>query len=60
MLIPSSSRTLVGGPVAGAILVQAHGAYEGMIVLSGATLITGSFFILLSKLKTDRRLFARV
>jgi hypothetical protein len=51
---------LVGGPAGGALLVREHGVYYGMIAFSGATLIAGSFFILLSKLKIDPRMFARV
>jgi hypothetical protein len=54
------SRSLAGGPAAGALLVRGHGTYDGMIAFSGATLIVGSIFILLSKLKINPRIFARV
>ena len=53
-------RSLVGGPAAGALLVRDQGTYEGMILFSGATLIAGSFFILLSKLRIEPRMFACV
>lgn len=55
-----SFPSLIGGPAAGALLVRGHGNFDGMIAFSGATLIAGSFFILLSKLEIDPHIFARV
>ncbi|KZT12246.1 MFS general substrate transporter [Laetiporus sulphureus 93-53] len=55
-----SFPSLGGGPAAGALVKHAHGSYTGLIVLSGATVLTGSLFMLLARLKIDRRLSARV
>ena len=53
-------RSLIGNPAAGALLKVCHGSYTGLIVLSGTSVITGSFFMLLSKLRIDPNIFARV
>ncbi|KAJ6460074.1 MFS general substrate transporter [Mycena vitilis] len=55
-----SFPSLVGGPVAGALLQAGKGEYTGMILFAGLTVIAGSFLILAAKLKIDSRLFARV
>lgn len=55
-----SLPSLVGGPIAGALLTHEHGAYTGMIVFSGVTTMFGSLFILVAKLAIDRRILARV
>ncbi|KAJ6549934.1 MFS general substrate transporter [Mycena capillaripes] len=55
-----SFPSLVGGPVAGALLQAGRGQYTGMILFAGLTVIAGSFLILAAKLKVDSRLFARV
>lgn len=52
--------SLVGGPVAGALLEAGKGQYTGMILFAGLTVISGSFLILAAKLRIDSRLFARV
>ncbi|KAH9856245.1 MFS general substrate transporter [Lenzites betulinus] len=55
-----SFPSLFGNPAAGALLRVCHGSYTGMIVLSGTSIIVGSLFMLLSKLKINPDLFARV
>ncbi|THH31618.1 hypothetical protein EUX98_g2591 [Antrodiella citrinella] len=55
-----SFPSLCGGPAAGALLKLNHGSYLGMIMLSGTTVVVGSFFILWSRLRIDARLLARV
>ncbi|KAI0632767.1 MFS general substrate transporter [Trametes polyzona] len=55
-----SFPSLIGNPVAGALLRVCHGSYTGLIMLSGFSIIVGSLFMLLSKLKIDPALFARV
>lgn len=57
---PSLSRSLVGGPVAGTLLVRDNGSYITMIICSGCTTMIGSFFILASKITIDKRVLARV
>ncbi|CCL99770.1 uncharacterized protein FIBRA_01792 [Fibroporia radiculosa] len=49
-----SFPSLGGGPAAGALLKFNHGSYTGMIILSGATLMTGSLCMLGARLKIDR------
>ncbi|KAF6759155.1 major facilitator superfamily domain-containing protein [Ephemerocybe angulata] len=55
-----SIPSLVGGPIAGAMLTHERGSYRGMIVFSGATVMLGSLFILVDKFVLDRRVLARV
>ncbi|KAF7300014.1 Monocarboxylate permease-like protein [Mycena kentingensis (nom. inval.)] len=57
-----ATPAVIGAPTAGALL-QAGGklhSYTGMVLFSGLTLIVGSLFLLLAKLKIDPRLLARV
>ena len=42
------------------LLKVTHGSYTGLILLSGTSVIVGSFFMLLSKLRIDPNIFARV
>jgi hypothetical protein len=53
-------RSMVGGPLAGRLLGSHSHAYVGMILFAGATTITGSLFILWTRLRVDSRLFVRV
>ena len=53
------SRSLLGGPAAGALLARGHGSYDSMIFFCGSTMIFGSFFILAAKL-VQGRIFARI
>ncbi|GBE85448.1 Aspyridones efflux protein [Sparassis crispa] len=55
-----SFPALCGGPAAGALLRLQHGSYSGTIVLSGVTMLVGSFFMLWARLTIDPRLSARV
>ncbi|KAI3618204.1 monocarboxylate permease-like protein [Moniliophthora roreri] len=55
-----SFPSLVGGPIAGALLSHAQGSFTPMIVFSGITVMAGSFFILGAKLAIDPKLLARV
>ena len=53
-------RALCGGPAAGAILRDAGGAYLGMILLAGVSVVAGSLFLLWARLTLSCRLAARV
>ncbi|KAI0694929.1 MFS general substrate transporter [Cerioporus squamosus] len=55
-----SFPSLVGNPAAGALLRLTHGSYSGLIVLSGTSVIVGSLFMLMAKLRIDSNAFARV
>ena len=55
-----SRSSLVGGPIAGALVQQQHGVYTASIALAGSTMILGSVLLLLSKLRIDRRFLCRV
>ncbi|EJF59097.1 MFS general substrate transporter [Dichomitus squalens LYAD-421 SS1] len=55
-----SFPSLVGNPAAGALLHVGHGSYTGLILLSGTSVMVGSGFMLLSKLKINSDIFARV
>ncbi|TEB24234.1 MFS general substrate transporter [Coprinellus micaceus] len=55
-----SIPSLVGGPIAGALLTYGHGSYSGTILFSGITMMLGSIFILGAKLAIDRQFLARV
>jgi len=59
-LFPERSRSLIGGPIAGALLTHEHGSYAGTILFAGINVVVGSFFILACKLVLKRELFARV
>ena len=48
------SRSLLGGPAAGALYARGHGSYNLMIIFCGSTMIFGSFFILAAKLVQGR------
>ncbi|KAH9916394.1 MFS general substrate transporter [Epithele typhae] len=47
-------------PGRGALLRLTGGSYTGLIVLSGTSVVIGSFFMLLAKLRIDPNIFARV
>ncbi|KAI0641057.1 MFS general substrate transporter [Trametes meyenii] len=55
-----SFPSLVGNPAAGMLLRVCDGSYTGLIVMSGASVVVGSFFMFLSKLKIHPDVFARV
>ncbi|KAI8992841.1 MFS general substrate transporter [Trametes punicea] len=55
-----SFPSLIGNPAAGALLRVCHGSYTGLVALSGASVVVGSFFMLLSKLRIHPDMFARV
>ncbi|KAI0369431.1 MFS general substrate transporter [Pilatotrama ljubarskyi] len=55
-----SFPALCGGPVAGAMLKAEGGSYLGMIMLGGATVISGSLFMLWARLALSRSLRDRV
>ncbi|KAF9778633.1 MFS general substrate transporter [Thelephora terrestris] len=55
-----SFPSMAGGPLAGRLLGSHSHAYVGMILFTGATTITGSLFILWTRLRVDSRLFVRV
>lgn len=60
VLISLHFRSLVGGPIAGAILQASNGSFAGMIVFSGSTVSAGSLVILLSRIAIERQILARV
>lgn len=45
----SSIGVLVGSPIGGAIQNHQHGAYSGLIIFAGVTLLTGTCFVVLSR-----------
>lgn len=51
---------MAGGPAAGALLRHMGGSYVGVIALSGAAIVVGSFVLLGAKLTFDPRIGARV
>ncbi len=51
---------LAGGPAAGALLRAGHGSYTGMIVLCGVSNVAGALFMLVARLRLDRRILALV
>ncbi|KAG2130784.1 MFS general substrate transporter [Suillus bovinus] len=55
-----SIPSLVGGPIAGALIQSQNGSYMGMIGLSGSSIIIGSLFILACRLKINRNICVRV
>ncbi|EIM79592.1 MFS general substrate transporter [Stereum hirsutum FP-91666 SS1] len=55
-----SFPSLVGGPIAGAILTRQHGDFSGLIIYTGVALIIGGFLILAVKLMINRNFFAKV
>ncbi|OJA10373.1 hypothetical protein AZE42_08715 [Rhizopogon vesiculosus] len=55
-----SIPSLVGGPIAGALIQYQRGSYTAMIGVSGASITFGSFFILFCRLKLNREICARV
>ncbi|KAL0960544.1 hypothetical protein HGRIS_005582 [Hohenbuehelia grisea] len=55
-----SFPSLVGGPIAGVLLVKSHGSYDSMIAFSGATVVVGSLLLLYTKLTVDKKFFAVV
>lgn len=55
-----SVPSLVGGPIAGALIQYQSGSYTGMIGLSGSSVIFGSLFILACRLKINRNICAKV
>lgn len=55
-----SVPSLVGGPIAGALIQCQSGSYTGMIGLSGSSIILGSLFILACRLKINRNICVRV
>ncbi|KAG0701895.1 MFS general substrate transporter [Suillus ampliporus] len=55
-----SIPSLVGGPIAGALIQYQRGSYTAMIGVSGSSIIFGSFFILLCRLKINRNICAIV
>lgn len=55
-----SVPSLVGGPIAGALIQYQDGSYTGVIGLSGSSIIFGSLFILACRLKINRNTCVRV
>ncbi|OJT02158.1 Riboflavin transporter MCH5 [Trametes pubescens] len=55
-----SFAALAGGPAAGALLRAGHGSYTGMIVLCGVSNVAGALFMLVARLRLDRRILALV
>ncbi|KAG1739447.1 MFS general substrate transporter [Suillus paluster] len=55
-----SLPSLVGGPIAGALIQDQRGSYTAMIGVSGSTIIFGSLFILVCRFKMNRNICARV
>ncbi|KAF8633772.1 hypothetical protein AX15_001278 [Amanita polypyramis BW_CC] len=55
-----SFPSLLGGPLAGALLTKNHGSYNTVIIFSGTTLIAGSLLILCAKFAIDRRILVKV
>ncbi|EIW52339.1 MFS general substrate transporter [Trametes versicolor FP-101664 SS1] len=53
-----SFAALAGGPAAGALLRAGHGSYIGMIVLCGVSNVAGALFMLVARLRLDRRILA--
>ncbi|KAI0738848.1 MFS general substrate transporter [Daedaleopsis nitida] len=56
----ASFAVLAGGPTAGAVLQAGGGSYIGMVMLCGMLNLIGSLLILWSKMRVNRRMFARV
>ena len=56
----TTHRSLAGGPAAGALLNDEGGAFIGMIVLSGVSVVIGSLFALWARFRVDSRLLAAV
>jgi MFS family permease len=55
-----SRSSLVGSPIAGAILSRQHGSYTGLIAFSGTTMIVGAAITTIVKLQLVSRPFAKV
>jgi predicted MFS family arabinose efflux permease len=55
-----SVPSLLGGPIAGALLAVGKNSYTGMISFSGSTIVAGSLLIFWAKLKINPLPFARV
>ncbi|KAG1899670.1 MFS general substrate transporter [Suillus fuscotomentosus] len=55
-----SIPSLIGGPIAGALIQCQGGSYTGVIGLSGTSIIIGSLFILACRLRINRNIWARV
>ncbi|KAI0742553.1 MFS general substrate transporter [Daedaleopsis nitida] len=55
-----SFPSLFGNPAAGALLKVTHGSYSGLIILSGGSVVVGSLFMMLAKLRLDPHVLARV
>ncbi|OBZ67723.1 Riboflavin transporter MCH5 [Grifola frondosa] len=55
-----SFPSLCGGPAAGALLKLGNGSYTGMIMLSGISVIAGSFFLLWARITINTRALACV
>ena len=51
---------MAGGPVAGLLPVGNPHTYIGMILLTGTSIIAGSFFFLWTRLRLESRLLVRV
>lgn len=61
-LAPDSDdcRTLVGGPIGGALLSRDDGHYFGLIIFSGVTLLTGASSLVVLRMRLNRNLLAKV
>ncbi|GBE89931.1 MFS general substrate transporter [Sparassis latifolia] len=55
-----SFPSLVGAPIAGALLTRAHGDFHTMIIWTGVTLLAGSALLLVQKLILNRNPLAKV
>lgn len=55
-----SIPSLLGGPVAGALLAHDHSSYADMIVVAGSAMVAGSLFILGSRFTVNRQLWEKV
>ncbi|KAF8549744.1 MFS general substrate transporter [Imleria badia] len=55
-----SVPSLLGGPIAGALVQRQHGGYSASIALAGSSMILGSVFLCMSRWMIDRRCLCRV
>ena len=55
-----NSSTLIGTPIAGAILGDRNPHYNDLIIFTGVVMIIGGLFVLGSRLSIRRNLIAKV
>jgi MFS family permease len=53
-------RALVGGPIAGAILVQQRGSFDGLRIFAGVSMLLGGCIFACVKFQINRKVWAKV